>query len=86
MMSFGAFRFCGVRSRSGFRSKTSLDFSGSAMRDTRHAAKSARSRRLAEIDARIAEMISLRDHLAEILRDWDVRLAGGEPAHLLEAL
>jgi MerR family Zn(II)-responsive transcriptional regulator of zntA len=42
--------------------------------------------KLEEIDARIAEMIALRDHLAEILRDWDVRLAGGEPGHLLEAL
>ena len=42
--------------------------------------------RLAELDARIAEMIALRDRLAEILRDWDLRLQSGEPAHLLESL
>ncbi len=48
--------------------------------------RSSAQAKLAEIDARIAEMISLRDALASILRDWDVRLAAGEPAHLLESL
>jgi len=48
--------------------------------------RAAAEAKLAEIDARIAEMISLRDQLASILRDWDVRLAGDLPAHLLESL
>ena len=48
--------------------------------------RAAGEAKLAEIDTRIAELIALRDQLAEILRDWDVRLASGEPAHLLESL
>ena len=48
--------------------------------------RAAGEARLAELDARIAEMIALRDRLAEILRDWDLRLLSGEPAHLLESL
>ena len=40
-------------------------------------------------DRRIADMIALREQLAAILTDWDVRLAKtteGEAAHLLESL
>jgi DNA-binding transcriptional MerR regulator len=48
--------------------------------------RAAAQAKLEEIDARIAEMISLRDHLAAILINWDQKLAAGEPAHLLEAL
>jgi len=48
--------------------------------------RAAGEARLAELDTRITELIALRDQLAEILRDWDRRLADGEPAHLLEAL
>ena len=48
--------------------------------------RAAAQAKLEEIDARIAEMISLRDHLAEILVKWDEKLAGGEPEHLLETL
>ena len=48
--------------------------------------RAAAQAKLEEIDARIAEMISLRDHLAALLTDWDHKLAGGEPAHLLESL
>ena len=48
--------------------------------------RAAAEAKLAEIDARIAEMIAFRDQLASILRDWDVRLTGGLPAHLLESL
>ncbi|MDQ6799887.1 MAG: heavy metal-responsive transcriptional regulator [Acidobacteriota bacterium] len=48
--------------------------------------RSAAQAKLEEIDNRIAEMISLRDHLAALLIDWDQKLAGGEPAHLLETL
>ena len=50
------------------------------------AVRAAAEGKLQEIDRRIAEMISLREHLAAILRDWDVRLAHGEPAHLLDSL
>ena len=48
--------------------------------------RAAAQAKLEEIDSRIAEMISLRDHLAALLIDWDQKLAGGEPAHLLESL
>ena len=48
--------------------------------------RAAAQAKLEEMDARIAEMISLRDHLAALLTDWDQKLAGGEPAHLLESL
>jgi DNA-binding transcriptional MerR regulator len=46
-------------------------------------------RKLAELDARIAEMSALRETLAATIRDWDTRLeqtGEGEPAHLLESL
>ena len=46
-------------------------------------------RKLAELDARIAEMSALRETLAATIRDWDARLertAEGEPALLLESL
>ena len=48
--------------------------------------RAAAEAKLADLDARIAEMIALRDQLAEILRDWDLRLLSGEPARLLESL
>ena len=48
--------------------------------------RAAAQAKLQEIDDRIAEMISLRDHLAALLIDWDQKLAGGAPAHLLESL
>ena len=48
--------------------------------------RAAAQAKLEELDNRIAEMISLRDHLAALLIDWDQKLAGGEPAHLLESL
>ncbi|HYS55210.1 MAG TPA: MerR family transcriptional regulator [Thermoanaerobaculia bacterium] len=48
--------------------------------------RAAGEAKLTALDARIAEMIALRDQLAEILRDWDARLEKGEPAHLLESL
>jgi DNA-binding transcriptional MerR regulator len=46
-------------------------------------------RKLAELDARLAEMSALRETLAATIRDWDARLertGEGEPAHLLESL
>ena len=48
--------------------------------------RAAAQAKLEELDHRIAELISLRDHLAELLIHWDQKLAGGEPAHLLESL
>ena len=45
--------------------------------------------KLADLDRRIAEMISMRDELARILEEWDARLSStrdGEPAHLLHSL
>jgi MerR family Zn(II)-responsive transcriptional regulator of zntA len=51
-----------------------------------HKVRAAAQAKLQEIDDRIAEMISLRDHLAALLIDWDQKLAGGAPAHLLESL
>jgi len=51
--------------------------------------RAAAEAKLAGIDRRIAEMVALREQLAAILADWDIRLANtseGEPAHLLESL
>ncbi|HKY04809.1 MAG TPA: heavy metal-responsive transcriptional regulator [Blastocatellia bacterium] len=45
--------------------------------------------RLSDVEARLSELISLRDELHAILRDWDSRLADradGERASLLETL
>lgn len=45
--------------------------------------------KLAELDRRIAEMQAMRDELAEIVEEWDGRLAAtrdGEAAFLLEGL
>lgn len=45
--------------------------------------------KLADLDRRIAEMISMREELARILEEWDARLSStrdGEPAHLLQSL
>lgn len=45
--------------------------------------------KLAELDRRIAEMLALREELAEVIGEWDVRLAAtrdGEPARLLESI
>jgi len=46
-------------------------------------------RKLHDVDARIAELIALRDSLASTIENWDQRLsatAEGEAAHLLEDL
>lgn len=45
--------------------------------------------KLAELDARIAEMTAMRDGLLRIIEEWDQRLDAtrdGEPARLLESL
>lgn len=45
--------------------------------------------RLSDVEARLGELICLRDELRAILNDWDARLAGrpaGERAALLETL
>lgn len=45
--------------------------------------------RLADVETRLSELISLRNEIRSILKDWDSRLAGhtdGERASLLEAL
>lgn len=45
--------------------------------------------KLAELDARIAEMTAMRDGLLRIIEEWDERLGAtrdGEPARLLESL
>lgn len=45
--------------------------------------------KLAELDARIAEMTAMRDGLRQIIEEWDERLGAtrdGEPARLLETL
>lgn len=47
------------------------------------------ARKLAQVEARLAELLALRDELRTTLRDWDVRLnaiAPGARAGLLEAL
>jgi len=44
---------------------------------------------LAALDARISELLELRDDLRRVLKEWDRRLARtppGQPAHLLESL
>lgn len=46
-------------------------------------------RKLHDVDARISELIALRDSLASTIENWDQRLsatAEGEAAHLLEDL
>jgi DNA-binding transcriptional MerR regulator len=45
--------------------------------------------KLAEVDRRITEMIALREHLQELLQQWDKQLKKtpkGAQAHLLEGL
>jgi DNA-binding transcriptional MerR regulator len=45
--------------------------------------------KLAQLDARIAEMHGMREELVAILHEWDARLdvtRDGEPAYLLEAM
>src|SRR5258708_3925348 len=45
--------------------------------------------KLAEVDRRIAEMIALREHLQELLQQWDKQLKKtpkGARAHLLDGL
>lgn len=45
--------------------------------------------KLVDIEARLAEMVSVRDTLKSLLADWDTRLhktPAGEPAALLESL
>lgn len=45
--------------------------------------------KLAEFDRRIEELTAMRGELANLLTEWDARLAAtrdGEPAHLLEGL
>jgi len=47
------------------------------------------ARKLADLDDRIAELLSLRDTLSHTVDSWDALLAGtaeGQPAHLLESL
>jgi DNA-binding transcriptional MerR regulator len=51
--------------------------------------RSLAERKLKDLDAQLAEMSMLRDHLARLLSDWDRRLAAtpaGARALLLEAL
>jgi DNA-binding transcriptional MerR regulator len=48
--------------------------------------RAAAQSKLEEIDRQIAEMVARREQMAEILRDWDVRLQDALPAHLLESL
>lgn len=51
-------------------------------------AKMAREK-LADVEARIAELNGLREQLCFVIGDWDQRLAAaglGRPAHLLESL
>jgi DNA-binding transcriptional MerR regulator len=45
--------------------------------------------RLADLDARLAELTALREQMRLLVRDWDVRLSatpGGERARLLDML
>jgi DNA-binding transcriptional MerR regulator len=45
--------------------------------------------KLAALDARIAELMAMREELGRIVEEWDLRLAAtaeGEPARLLETL
>jgi DNA-binding transcriptional MerR regulator len=45
--------------------------------------------KLSDVEARLREMVALRDELREVLKDWDSRLAHrapGQRAHLLESL
>ena len=54
-----------------------------------HQVRALAAAKLSNIEARIYEMISVRDELRAILKDWDARLvntAVGERAVLLEAL
>jgi DNA-binding transcriptional MerR regulator len=47
------------------------------------------AQKLASLEARIAELLSLRDVLSSTLASWDERLDGvesGQPAHLLDSL
>src|SRR5213594_1086003 len=51
--------------------------------------RAAAETKLADIDRRIADLIALREQIAAILEDWDIRLANrsdSEPVHLLESL
>ncbi|HUJ13578.1 MAG TPA: MerR family transcriptional regulator [Thermoanaerobaculia bacterium] len=48
--------------------------------------RAAAEKKLAALDQKIRELQELRKRMAGILRDWDARLATGEPAHLLESL
>jgi DNA-binding transcriptional MerR regulator len=45
--------------------------------------------KLASLDQRIADLLAMRDFLASVLDQWDLRLSAtseGQPAHLLESM
>jgi DNA-binding transcriptional MerR regulator len=48
--------------------------------------RAAGERLLVQMDKQIAELTTARAAMASTLADWDVRLAAGEPARLLESL
>lgn len=54
-----------------------------------HKVRAVAERILAGVDDRIAELVTSRDALRDMLRDWDQRLArteAGQPARLLDTL